>query len=256
MLLSPKRTIIYGPVHSRRLGRSLGVNILPAGQKTCTFNCVYCQYGWTDFQKMPDKNDLSWPSKEEVSDALEKAVLQLSCPPAYITFSGNGEPSLHPSFSEIVTAVNATRDRVAPNAQTAILSNSSLVTDPDIRKAMFCLDRRIMKLDCGDDTTYSRYNKPFNGLELEDIITGLEHMEDVTIQALFAAGEAGNLTADHCRAWLERINDIRPIHVQIYTLDRETPAKNLIPASKTELQKIKILVNEAGIRADIYSRSA
>jgi wyosine [tRNA(Phe)-imidazoG37] synthetase (radical SAM superfamily) len=256
MLLSPKKTITYGPVNSRRLGRSLGINILPPGQKTCTFNCVYCQYGWTDFQKMTDKNELSWPSAEEVCDALEKELLQLPVPPAYFTFSGNGEPTLHPAFPDIVAEVNAIRDRIVPDAQTAVLSNSTLVANPDIRKALSYLDRRIMKLDCGDDKTYSEYNKPYPGFELEEIVDGLKHMKDVTIQALFSAGEAGNLTGAHLEAWLEKIKDIGPIHVQVYSLDRDAPAKKLIPASQSELRKVKRLVNRAGFQADIYSRSA
>jgi wyosine [tRNA(Phe)-imidazoG37] synthetase (radical SAM superfamily) len=254
MLLTPKNTITYGPVNSRRLGRSLGVNILPPGQKTCTFNCVYCQYGWTDYEKIANINSLTWPSSEDVGEALKEALLQLDSPPAYITFSGNGEPTLHPSFPEIVTAVNSIRDQRAPCSQTAILSNSSLVSDSSIQKALSLLDRRIMKLDCGDRTTYHRYNKPNRGLELEDIADSMEKMEDIVIQALFSAGDAGNLTPANLEAWLVRIKKIRPDHVQIYSLDRDAPAEKLIPASESALLKIKNLVNEAGIEAEVYTR--
>jgi len=252
MLLAPKNTIIYGPVNSRRLGRSLGVNILPRNQKTCTLNCVYCQYGWTDFQQLSKTDALAWPSTEEVRAALMKSLGQLSIPPAYITFSGNGEPTLHPCFPEIAAAVSSLRDRMVPEAQTAILSNSSLIANPEIRTALSRLDQRIMKLDCGDNRTFLRYNNAFQGIELPDIVQGLKGIKDITIQTLFAAGKAGNMRAAHLDAWLAQIEDIRPKHVQIYTLDREAPATNLIPAAATELQKIKFRVREIGISAEIY----
>lgn len=255
MLLSPKKTIIYGPVNSRRLGRSLGVNILPAGQKTCTFNCVYCQYGWTDFRRMQDQEGFSWPSEKEVNKALEAALVRMAAPPAYITFSGNGEPSLHPFFPEIVAAVNRARDLFAPNAQTAILSNSTLASHRDIREGLANLDRRIMKFDCGDNETFLHYNQPLDDFEVEDLVCGLKNIDNIAIQALFSGGEAGNTTPANLDAWLEKIKDIRPSHVQIYTLDRDAPAEKLIPLSEVELKKIAILVNKAGIPADIFGRA-
>jgi wyosine [tRNA(Phe)-imidazoG37] synthetase (radical SAM superfamily) len=145
---------------------------------------------------------------------------------------------------------------MVPDAQTAVLSNSTLVANPGIRKALSLLDRRIMKLDCGDDKTYSRYNKPCAGFKLDEIVEGLKHMKDVTIQALFSSGEAGNLTDAHLEEWLEKIKKIEPVHVQIYSLDRDAPEKNLIPASGSALRRIKNLVSEAGIQADIYTRQA
>ena len=193
MLLSPKNTIIYGPVNSRRLGRSLGVNILPAGQKTCSFNCVYCQYGWTDFRRMHNRQALSWPSAKEVYKAIEEALVHQPVPPAYITFSGNGEPSLHPCFPEIVESVNSARDQFAPEAQTAILSNSTLILDQDIQKSLAKLDQRIMKFDCGNPETFVTYNQPLGGIELKDLAAGLKNMKDITIQALFSAGDSGNM---------------------------------------------------------------
>jgi len=252
MLLALKDTIIYGPVNSRRLGRSLGINILPPGQKTCTFNCVYCQYGWTDYHCLAEKDNLSWPSTKEVEDALAGALARLHIPPAYITFSGNGEPTLHPCYPEIVVAVKKVRDRLAPDAQVAVLSNSTLTGDPDIQKALAQLDRRIMKLDCGHESTFARYNKPFTGIEEEAIVNGLAQLEDITIQALFSGGEAGNVADAAVDAWVERLNILRPSHVQIYTLDRDAPAKKLVPALESDLQKIECLVKKARIPVSIY----
>jgi wyosine [tRNA(Phe)-imidazoG37] synthetase (radical SAM superfamily) len=255
MLLALKKDIIYGPVNSRRLGRSLGLNILPGNKKACPFDCVYCQYGWTEHHTTRIEGSLRLPSVEEVKKALETALIDLKEPPAFITFSGNGEPTLHPDFDAVVKGVISVRDRLAPVAQTAILSNSALVWEKSIQESLGRLDVRIMKLDCGSPLFFERYNQPCAGVDLDRITQGLEELENVTIQALFTSGESGNLETQNIQEWIERLKRIRPRAVQLYTLDRDYPDQTLKHATKEELSQVREKVKKAGIPAEVYSRS-
>jgi len=252
MLLELKKQIIYGPVISRRLGCSLGINILPWGKKTCPFNCVYCQYGWTErhFKKIP--SHLSLPTVEEVQKALEEALARMEDLPAYITFSGNGEPTTHPDFDTMVEAVTKIRDRLASSAKTAILSNSALVSERSIRNSLEKLDLKIMKLDCGNPLVFQRYNQPCAGVDLEGITQGLGKLSDITIQALFTAGETGNLGRKNIEEWLVRLQRIKPRTVQLYTLDRSYPDKKLKHAAWMELILVKEQVHRIGLDAEIF----
>ena len=231
--------IIYGPVQSRRLGRSLGINIVSTKIKTCTFNCVYCQYGLrrisTDLMRDPHW----YPSVNQVKDKLEQVLAVLNPGPAYITFSGNGESTLHPEFYKIVMEVKRLRDQYTSGAKVAILSNSSTVMNPHIRKALHKLDKRIMKLDCGDEETFKHFNQPIPGIIFTEIINGLHEINDLTIQALFADGSAGNYTKRNVEKWLKIITQLKPQEVQIYTLDRSYPPTFIQPLPREKLMILK-----------------
>lgn len=252
MLLGLKKGIIYGPVMSRRLGRSLGINILPWQKKTCPFDCVYCQYGWTECHTTKIPSSLSLPTVEEVTNALEEALAGMSEPPAYITFSGNGEPSTHPDFDAMVEAVICIRDRMARPAKTAILSNSSLVSENAVRESLEKLDLRIMKLDCGSPALFQQYNRPCSGVDLEEITSGLEQLSEITIQTLCTAGESGNLNRTNIDEWLDRLQRIKPRSIQLYTLARSYPDNRLKHASWVELILVKERVSRAGLNVEIF----
>lgn len=252
MLLELKNSCIYGPVRSRRLGVSLGLNILPWGLKTCPFNCVYCQYGWTDYSWIKESSSLAWPTPEMVEKELRAALAALPRPPAYITFSGNGEATVHPHFFEMVEMAGKVRNEMAPEAKTAILSNSAAVGKAPVRCALDLLDVRIMKLDCGDEETFRWFNKPFSNLQLEEITEGLEKLGKVTIQSLFAGGKSGNINRINLESWLKRILKIRPLHVQIYSLDRDTPDSRLRKASREILEGIRADLEAENISATVY----
>ena len=244
--------IIYGPVNSRRLGRSLGVNVVSTKIKTCLFNCVYCQYGLSRVGE-EHMNDIRWyPSIHEITDALENVLTILDPKPAYITFSGNGESTLHPGFPTLIDQIKEIRNTHAPEAAVAILSNSSTVTNNTIRNALQRLDERIMKLDCGNEETFRRYNQPLPNIHLEEIVDGLKQIDDVTIQALFSGGGGGNYTDDNIYDWVAKIKEINPTSVQIYTLDRSYPATLISPLTKTELTKIKNLLDKENIKSAIF----
>jgi wyosine [tRNA(Phe)-imidazoG37] synthetase (radical SAM superfamily) len=252
MLLELKKEIIYGPVRSRRLGASLGLNILPGGSKYCSFNCVYCQYGWTDYDGMRKTGRKDLPSREQVKDALCAALQSLPSPPAYVTLSGNGEATLHPDFPGIVDDIIEVRNRLSPAAKTAILSNSTRVSAPPVRDALRKLDVRIMKLDAGSQEMLSRYNQPMPGIRIDRIVDGLAKLGDVTIQSLFTGGPAGNSAPAEIECWLQQLERIRPIDVQIYTLDRGYPSEGILPLTREEMETILRAARAQGIAAHVF----
>lgn len=252
MLLPLQKGIVYGPIESRRLGSSLGVNVLPPEKKICTFNCAYCQYGWTHAHRNVIKPEDRLPSVEQVLESVEKALRAMEPKPAYITFSGNGEPTLHPAFDQLVEGIIELRNRLAPRARTAILSNSTQATDPRTREILSKLDLRMMKLEAGNELVFHRYNRPCPGVTLEGIVSGLRSMEDVTVQVLFSAGPGGNYEPRHLLEWLDRIELVRPKHVQLYTLDRPSPSRSLRALKKQELAAIRDELLKRNISTAVY----
>ncbi len=259
MLLGLKRSIIYGPVHSRRLGYSLGINLLPFGEKTCPFDCLYCQYGWTGAHLAEAVGrDLSFPAVDDVGDCLAQALHDLvggPLWPAYLTFSGNGEPTLHPDFSRIVDTVIGVRNESIPEAETAILTNSALVTRGLVRDALLRLDHRIMKLDCGSPSVFKRFNRPCRGIHLDDITHGLAELArraPLVVQTLFCSGKRGNFKPRNIDEWMERLIYIRPSFVQIYSLDRPFPAPGLVPVPQNVLAQVRIRCEGEGIPAGVF----
>ena len=249
MLLEPKQRCVYGPVRSRRLGSSLGINPLPPGRKTCTFDCQYCQYGWTGSAPMVRRE---FPPVGAVLAELEEQLAALSEPPAFLTFSGNGEPTLHPHFPELVAGVLALRDRLAPAARVAILSNSSTLADAPVRTALARLDVRIMKLDAGTPATFARFNQPRAGTTLRDIVEQLRQLGGVTIQTLFAGGPMGNAAPEEIEAWLAAVTRVAPLEVQVYSLDRGAPSQEIHRLDATELRRITDHLASMGLDARVY----
>jgi wyosine [tRNA(Phe)-imidazoG37] synthetase (radical SAM superfamily) len=252
MVIHPKKCVVYGPVRSRRLGASLGINVLPSGSKRCTFDCLYCQYGWT----APASDELPFPSVEEVLEGVEESLARLVHPPDYITFSGNGEPTLHTGFSALVDGVNRVRDRRAPSAKTAVLSNSTRASDPATREALGRLDARIMKLDAGTEETFRRLNRPVEAISLGAIVEGLRALPGVTLQSLFVAGPAGNAAPAEIEAWAARVESIAPVGVQIYTLERGWPSELIEPLGEERLEAIRDYLASRGIAAEVFPSRA
>jgi wyosine [tRNA(Phe)-imidazoG37] synthetase (radical SAM superfamily) len=259
VLLDLKKTIIYGPVRSRRLGHSLGINLLPLEKKACPFDCLYCQYGWTgDHVAEVRAGELAFPAADKVGDSLAQALPELvdgPLRPGYLTFSGHGEPTLHPEFERVVDRVIAVRDELIPGAETAILSNSALVTRVSVRKALLRLDHRIMKLDCGSSSAFKRFNRPCRGVQLDDITEGLADLArraPLTIQTLLCSGRGGNHDPRNIREWIERLKYIRPSFVQVYSLDRPFPEPGLVPTPRDRLASVKIQCEGEGIPAGIF----
>jgi wyosine [tRNA(Phe)-imidazoG37] synthetase (radical SAM superfamily) len=236
-VLELQRDVIYGPVNSRRLGRSLGINLLPANRKVCTFDCVYCQYGRAEALTTTDA-DAGFPSVQTVLDKVEDAIRRQPTPPDYLTFSGNGEPTLHPQFPEVVTEVLHLRDRLCPGARVALLSNSSRVHRGEIREAIEQLDDPILKLDAGDPATLAQISRPAAGITLERIVEGLAELPFLIVQSMIISGQAQNCEGDAHEAWLATLARISPDEVQIYSADRVVAESGVERVSKEDLARL------------------
>lgn len=217
--------IIYGPVRSRRLRWSLGLNASPTSYKLCSFNCVYCQYGWTAVRTIDATNRLGdLPTRDDFGNALESALGEHK-EIDNITFSGNGEPTLHPQFEELVDIAKQLKEDYFPKAKLGILSNSSTVSIERVRRALAKLDFRIMKLDVGSMETFRKINRPDKGVDYGTILNGLKSLGKVTLQTMFVDGTIQNIGEREVREWIERVGEIQPMKVQIYSLHRP-PAKS------------------------------
>ncbi|MEW5765771.1 MAG: radical SAM protein [Acidobacteriota bacterium] len=250
--------ILYGPVRSRRLGLSLGLNLLPDEIKACSLNCRYCQYSWTGLLTGDGRAVAPFlPTREAVREALRARLLELAAggtPPDVLTFSGNGEATLHPDFPSIAADVTELRDALAPRCRTAILSNSTTIHRPEIRRALLALDLPILKLDTGREETFRKLNAPAPGVTFAHILDGLRAMEGRAIlQSLFVTGSVDNSTEEEVVAWIRAVAAIRPHHVQIYTLDRGTADRGLRPVERTRLLAIgDALQASCGVRAEVF----
>ena len=250
-LLELQKRWTYGPVDSRRLGRSLGINILPTDRKVCTFDCCYCQYGRT---KDRGGSSEGFPTVEEVTRAVEAALWQNQALDA-ITFSGNGEPTLHPEFHAIIRKVKFLRDRLASSVPIVMLSNSSLCPVDRVRDALTFMDRRIMKLEVGSQEMLDKMNRPGGGLTLEGIVSALSEIPEVIVQALFIKGSVDNRSDAHLDQWIEVLTRVKPLEVQVYSLDRPVPDEGLEAVSAQELEDIAERVrSRLHVKAKAYRR--
>jgi wyosine [tRNA(Phe)-imidazoG37] synthetase (radical SAM superfamily) len=244
---SLRRGIIYGPVPSRRLGRSLGINLLPSDYKLCSFSCVYCQYGWT--QKVtfkPDEQLKDLPSVEAVAAALEDALAEISRHRKAIdaiSICGNGEPTLYPALAQVITYVKQLRDRYQPQARVAILSNSSTVGDPAVRAALELLDLKIMKFDAGSEEMFRRLNHPAAPVYMGEIVSGLKELNNTFLQSCFVQGRVTNTDPDSVAMWIDKLREIHPLGVQVCTLEGEPADRQIEKVNLTTLRWIAQLVH-------------
>ena len=239
---------IFGPVHSRRLGISLGINLMPGDGKICTIDCIYCECG---FNK-DHRPTLPRPTRDEVRTALEDKLRQMASEgqlPDVLTFAGNGEPTAHPHFPEIIADTIGLRDRYCPEAKVSVLSNSTFIHREPVRKALMLVDNNILKLDTVNADYINKVDRPTGHYDLKRIIDDMKLFRGhLIIQTMFLKGEGLDNTGDeYVNPWLETVCDIAPECVMIYTIDRETPDKLLQKATHEELDAIRDRVIAAGI---------
>lgn len=247
---------IFGPVHSRRLGLSLGINLLPADGKVCSFDCIYCECGFNE----EHRPKLPMPTREQVAQALEARLQQMKAEgrmPDVLTFAGNGEPTCHPHFAEIIDDTIALRNKYCPEARVSVLSNSTLIHWPQVHQALMRVDNNILKLDTVSEDYIRHVDRPQGNYELSQLV---EHMKafngHVIIQTMFMQGECNGESVDntddeHVLPWLDTVSEIMPQQVMIYTIDRETPTQGLLKATHEQLDRIAAMVVRRGIACTV-----
>ena len=235
--ISLQEKIVYGPVFSRRLGRSFGINLLPTTYKLCSFNCVYCQYGPTKWRALSCKKE-SFPRIDAVLEAVEKALRKPRSMDV-LTFAGNGEPTLHPSFLEIVQGVKKLRDHLRPDLKLALLSNSSRVIDTEVQRAIDFIEMPMMKLDAGDQRTFDLINRPVGSVNLSEIIKTLKSVRGLIVQSLFIDGPISNVSGEAFQSWLNAVMDIAPKEIHMYSTDRPTAEDSVKKVNPERLKQIE-----------------
>ncbi len=249
--------IIFGPVRSRRLGVSLGINLLPTDVKVCSFDCIYCECGrnpknYKEKVVLPDREVVKQKLKEKLEEMKAGNLL-----PDVITFAGNGEPTLHPEFAGIIDDTVELRNQLAPKARIAVLSNATMIHKKNVFQALLKIEDNIQKLDSAFEETIKLLdcpNKNFNLKKTTDQLTSFGGK--VIIQTLFVRGTYKGETVDNTTnketlAWIELLKKIKPAQVMIYTIDRDTPIDTLVKVSLDDLNKIAGRVEDAGFRVQV-----
>jgi wyosine [tRNA(Phe)-imidazoG37] synthetase (radical SAM superfamily) len=231
---------VYGPVNSRRYGRALGVNLVPAKSKVCSFDCVYCECGFSDPGSMKFPKE-SFPPAEPLIAELRR-VLELfrkrKDEPDAIVLSGNGESTMHPDFPRITEGFAAARDELSPDARLVLLSNGTMLENANVREALLRYDDRVMKLDAGREETFQKMCRPLAPITLDTVVDLLEKVRPFTLQTMFLRAPVDNTTDKEIEAWIERVREAGPESVQIYSLDRAPADLRCEPVPREELEGI------------------
>jgi len=250
--------IIFGPVKSRRLGVSLGVNLLPEDYKFCTYDCLYCECGWT----LETNKKIELHSKEVIKETLEaklKEMLSNNEIPDNITFAGNGEPTIHPAFAEIIDDTIELRNKYFPKAQISVLSNATQIHKQSVIDALNKVDQNILKLDSAVDSTFEIINQPKTSLNVAKLVDRLKVFQgQLIIQTMFIRGEYKGVAFDNTTdyevgEWIKILQHIKPKEVMIYPIARDTPLQGLEKISSEKLNEIGDKVTKLGIKIKVYS---
>lgn len=250
--------LVFGPVYSRRLGISLGINLLPTDSKYCNFDCIYCECGWS---KKSGDTKLVLPKRAKLKQLLGARLQELrgtENEPDAITFAGNGEPTIHPEFAGIIEDTIEIRNKYAPHTIISVLSNASMIHKKSVRDALMKVEKNILKLDTGIESTFQVLNQAAGNLSLEKVVDNLLLFEGkLIIQTLFVKGPYNgqyidNSTKEEIAAWLPLVKKINPEYVMIYPIDRGTPVKELIKISQDRLDDIAQRVEAEGIKTEVF----
>lgn len=249
--------IIFGPVRSRRLGASLGINLLPANAKWCSFNCIYCECGWTEKRSFENNG---YPLRAEIKDALANKLEMMKSKHSdldVITFAGNGEPTLHPDFDGIIDDTIELRNKFFPGVDIAVLSNSTMIHIKEVREALLKIEQNILKLDSAVEKTFKLLNQPEKDFNFEKMVETLMIFKGrFILQTMFVKGSfQGQLfdnTSDYeLKSWAELVKRLSPEKVMIYTIARDTPASDVQKISLSKLNEIAAIIEKTGIPVQV-----
>lgn len=250
--------IVFGPVKSRRFGVSLGLNLLPLNYKYCTFNCIYCECGWSNKES---SKKINLPTRKEIKAALDQRLKEMKNRdevPDNLTFAGNGEPTIHPEFEGIIDDTIELRYKYFPEAEITVLSNATLLHKEPVFRALNKVENNVLKLDSVIEETFRKINQPAPSIKLKNIIRDIKRFDgNQIIQTLFLRGNydgdfIDNTTDLEVDSWLKVLTEIQPKYVMIYPIERDTAASDIEKVSKEELEKVAKKVEAAGIKTKLY----
>ena len=278
-----QESVVYGPVRSRRLGHSLGINPLPTSRKACSSNCVYCQYGWTLPGARDSEPTISPPAPFATGESRPKAAIRRNAaevvgggmkraseliplieegfeavatqhiPVDCITFAGNGEPTLHPDLEELVHEVKRLRHQYFPTADVGMLSDATQAHRPGVARALRALEVRYMKCDGGDEAMWRAVTQPLGSVAWNTMIAALKNLPDIILQSMFIQGQVDNTQPGHIETWIRLVGEIRPLSVQVYTIDRAPADSRAHEVPLARLQEIAARLSQrTGIPAEVY----
>ena len=247
-----RETLVFGPIHSRRLGSSLGINLLPERGKLCNFDCIYCECGWN----ADGRDDKRLPTAEELRETLRAKLAtcrEAGTPIDSITFSGDGEPTLNPEFPEMIDVTLALRDEFFPAAKVSVLSNATRIGREDVFRALRRVDNPILKLDAATADLARRINRPVGAYDPEEVVANLRRFEgDFVLQTMFLRCPDFDSTApENVEGWLRIVRELHPREVMVYTVDRETPMKGIGKVTPDEMAAIVRPLVEEGFKIQI-----
>ncbi len=246
---------VFGPIHSRRLGRSLGINLLPTRGKICNFDCIYCECGWN----CDGKGDTVLPTAAKVRNDLENKLIELMLDGTVIdsiTFSGDGEPTLNPEFPRIIQDTVFLRDAYCPNAKVSVLSNATRVHIPEVFEALRKVDNPILKIDAPTDDLVAKINQPAPGYRLERVIEALEKFEgDFILQTMFLKSRNfDSASPEVLDGWMDIVRRLKPRKIMVYTIDRPTPEQGLEAFTVEKMQSLVQPLLDEGFTIDIKGK--
>lgn len=234
---------VFGPVHSRRFGLSLGINPLPANRKVCSFDCLYCECGRTShpYRGEGDEDQWEWPAAGEILEWVESSLrdhLRMGTPIETVTFAGNGEPTLHPDFRALALGAVELCRRHSPSPRTVVLTNGTELDRAEVEEGLRAVEEACFKLDAGTVQMNRNLNHPMGDFRLEDLVSGLSCFPNPVIQALFVRGSVDNTTEAEVEAWIDLLGRIRPVRVDVYSLDRPAPDPAIERVDRGSLERI------------------
>ena len=234
--------ILYGPVFSRRLGRSLGINLFRAEGKVCSFDCVYCECGRTIAHTLTPTRDDVYPT-DVVLAAVERAFSKPRTIQA-LTLSGNGEPTLHPDFLSVIEGIRSMITALRPEVKLALFTNGSRSSNPRIQSAYRLIDQVMIKLDSGDEETFKKINRPIGGFAFSDLIDGFRQTPRYIIQGCMINGNITNVSGEAYSAWFDRLGALQPEAVHLYSIDRSPWNQSVQVVSPEKLKQIERDIRE------------
>ena len=238
--------IVFGPIRSRRLGSSLGVNVLPTKGKLCNFDCIYCECGWNK----DGRGDSRFPELEDIERALDEKMSKAASEGVSVdsvTFSGNGEPTMHPKFPEVIDVTLRLRDKYFPDAKVSVLSNATMIGRDAVAAALMRVDNPILKIDASSDELVRKINKPVGSYSLAEIVDNLRKFEGrFILQTMFLRSpEFDSASPEALEAWMDIVRELKPREVMVYTIDRETPDKSLEKYTVEQMREmVRPLIDE------------